>query len=98
MITLTAILRCKPGSDAHIRAALLETARYASEKEPGTVSYFVSEAAEGGVFVGGEGDGFELSHDVMGALGLMWVRAKAQGRDAGNGLRARRPAAADQSG
>lgn len=51
MITLTAILRCKPGSDAHIRAALLETARYASEKEPGTVSYFVSEAAEGGVFV-----------------------------------------------
>ena len=51
MITLTAILRCRPGSQSHIRAALLEAARYASEKEPGTVSYFVSEASEGGVFV-----------------------------------------------
>jgi quinol monooxygenase YgiN len=51
MITLTALIRCKPGSNDHIRAALLDVARYASEKEPGTISYFVSELAEGGVFV-----------------------------------------------
>lgn len=51
MITLTALIRCKPGSADHIRTGLLEVAKYASEKEPGTVSYFVSELAEGGVFV-----------------------------------------------
>lgn len=51
MITLTALIRCKAGSADHVRAALLEVAGYAAEKEPGTVSYFVSEAGEGGTFV-----------------------------------------------
>lgn len=51
MVTLTAIIRCNAGSEAHVRKALMEVARYATEEEPGTLGYFLSEAAEGGVFV-----------------------------------------------
>jgi quinol monooxygenase YgiN len=51
MVTLTAIIRCYSGSEARVRQALLDVARYATDKEPGTLGYFVTEAAEGGVFV-----------------------------------------------
>lgn len=51
MITLTALIRCKAGSEDVVRAALLEVAAFAAREEPGTVSYFVSEAAEPGTFV-----------------------------------------------
>jgi quinol monooxygenase YgiN len=46
MVSLTAVIRCKSGSKATIRDALLEVAAHASEKEPGTISYFVSETSE----------------------------------------------------
>lgn len=51
MITLTALIRCKTGSEDVVRAALLEVAAFAAREEPGTMSYFVSEAAEPGTFV-----------------------------------------------
>jgi quinol monooxygenase YgiN len=51
MITLTALIRCKPGSEDHIRAALIEVAQYAAKNEDNTVSYYVSEGDEGGLFV-----------------------------------------------
>lgn len=51
MITLTAVIRCKAGSEAPIREALLAIARYAQDEESGTVAYFVTEANEAGVFV-----------------------------------------------
>lgn len=51
MITLTAIIRCKPRTEALIKEALLAVARYAQHEESGTVAYFVTEANESGVFV-----------------------------------------------
>ena len=51
MISLTAIIRCKPGSEEHIRKALLEVGRFASTSEPGTRAYFVTGGKEQGVFV-----------------------------------------------
>jgi quinol monooxygenase YgiN len=51
MITLTALIRCKPGSESHVRTALLRVARHAADSEDGTASYFVSESAEGNLFV-----------------------------------------------
>lgn len=51
MVTLTAIIRCNPGSEAHVRKALLEVARYAAQDEPGTLGYFVAESSDGGTFV-----------------------------------------------
>jgi quinol monooxygenase YgiN len=51
MITLTAIIRCTPGSEPQLRDALLDVARYASAHEPGTVGYFVSGPSTEGVFV-----------------------------------------------
>lgn len=50
MITLTAIIRCKPGSEDRVRTALLEVGNYAARNEPGTVSFFVTETDKG-VFV-----------------------------------------------
>jgi quinol monooxygenase YgiN len=46
MVSLTAIIRCKRGSEAMVHGALLKVAAYASENEPGTISYFVSRTKE----------------------------------------------------
>ena len=51
MITLTAIIHCKPGSEERIRAALAEVGRHAHEHEPGTASFFVTEVPGKGIFV-----------------------------------------------
>ncbi|WP_187968741.1 putative quinol monooxygenase [Aquibium microcysteis] len=51
MITLTAIIRCKPGSQDSVRAALAAVGDFARENEPGTISFFVTEGEAGGVFV-----------------------------------------------
>lgn len=51
MITLTAIIRCKPGSGDRIRAALAEVGRHAQDHEPGTVSFFVTEVPGKDIFV-----------------------------------------------
>ena len=51
MITLTAVIRSKTGFEAIIRDALVAAGQYASAFETGTISYFVSEASEGGVFI-----------------------------------------------
>jgi quinol monooxygenase YgiN len=50
MISLTAVIRSKPGMSALIRDSLKEVAAFASASEPGTVSYFVAETPEG-VFI-----------------------------------------------
>lgn len=49
MISLTAIIICKSGSEDHLRQALLEVARYAGDQEAGTTAYFVS-VCDKGVF------------------------------------------------
>jgi quinol monooxygenase YgiN len=46
MVSLTAIIRCKHASNSTIREALLKVAAYATEREPGTISYFVLETNE----------------------------------------------------
>jgi quinol monooxygenase YgiN len=51
MITLTAIIRCKPETEHRIRAALVAVGDFARENEPGTLSFFVTEGEERGVFV-----------------------------------------------
>jgi len=50
MISLTAVIRCKPGATALIRDALKKVAEFATKNEPGTVSYFLAEANDG-VFI-----------------------------------------------
>lgn len=51
MISLTAIIRCKPGSEALVRGELLAVARFAEDEEPGTAAYFVTEGDEDGIFM-----------------------------------------------
>lgn len=51
MITLTAIIRCKPGSEDRVRAALREVGAFVAANEPGTASFFVTEGETAGVFV-----------------------------------------------
>lgn len=51
MITLTAIIRCKPGSEAAVRAALIEVGAFVAKNEPRTLSFFVTEGETAGVFV-----------------------------------------------
>jgi quinol monooxygenase YgiN len=51
MITLTAIIRCKPGSEDRVRAALLDVGAFVAANEPGTLSFFVTEGETAGVFV-----------------------------------------------
>ena len=46
MLTITAVIRVKPGRAAAMRAALLEVASYVATNEPGTVGYFVSQSAD----------------------------------------------------
>ncbi len=42
MITITAILRAKPGAEAEMQAALLAVAAHVRAAEPGTADFFVS--------------------------------------------------------
>lgn len=51
MITLTAVIHSKMGSEAMLRESLLDVARYSLTHEPGTIGYFVSESGQGGIFV-----------------------------------------------
>ena len=46
MLTITAVIRVKPGRAAAMRAALLEVASYVATNEPGTVGYFISQSAD----------------------------------------------------
>ena len=43
MITITAVIRAKQGSDVVLRQALLDVVSYVRANEPGTVSYFISQ-------------------------------------------------------
>jgi quinol monooxygenase YgiN len=43
MITITAVIRVKPGHEAAMRAALLDVAAFVAANEPGTVGYFISQ-------------------------------------------------------
>lgn len=51
MITLTAVIRCKPASQDRVRAALVEVGDFVAANEPGTLSFFVTEGETAGVFV-----------------------------------------------
>lgn len=51
MITLTAIIRCRPGSEDRVRAALVAVGEHARRHEPGTASFFVTEVPGKAVFV-----------------------------------------------
>jgi quinol monooxygenase YgiN len=42
MITITAIIRVKPGTEAGMRSALEGVASYVQDREPDTVGYFIS--------------------------------------------------------
>ncbi|MGK9170699.1 antibiotic biosynthesis monooxygenase [Inquilinus limosus] len=42
MITITAILRAKPGAEAELKRALLAVAANVRAAEPGTIDFFVS--------------------------------------------------------
>lgn len=46
MITITAVLRAKPGMEAELQAALLAVAAHVRAEEPGTVDFFVSRDVE----------------------------------------------------
>ena len=46
MITLTAVIRVKPGHEAAMRAALLDVAAFVAANEPGTVGYFISQSGD----------------------------------------------------
>ncbi|MBS0517341.1 MAG: antibiotic biosynthesis monooxygenase [Proteobacteria bacterium] len=43
MITITAVIRAKKGSEATMRQALLDVARHVQENEAQTLSFFVSQ-------------------------------------------------------
>ena len=46
MITITAVIRVKPGHEAAMRAGLLECAAYVAANEPATVGYCISQSAD----------------------------------------------------
>jgi quinol monooxygenase YgiN len=46
MISITAILRVKPGHEATMRDALLDLVESVRREEPGTVGYFVSQSID----------------------------------------------------
>lgn len=79
MISLTAVIRCKPGATSLIRDALKEVAEFASTSEPGTVSYFVTETKDG-VFITHERyagqQALDAHNEGQGAKGFF---ARAQG-------------------
>ena len=43
MITITAVIRAKQGSEAVVRQALLDVVAHVRANEPGTVGYFISQ-------------------------------------------------------
>ena len=46
MITITAIIRAKPGKEDALRAALLDVARYVDANEPETADFYLSQSSE----------------------------------------------------
>jgi quinol monooxygenase YgiN len=46
MISITAILRVKPGHEATLRDALLEMLESVKRDEPGTIGYFISQSID----------------------------------------------------
>ena len=46
MLTITAVIRVKPGQEAAMRAALLDVAAFVAANEPGTVGYYISQSAD----------------------------------------------------
>ncbi len=46
MITITAIIRAKPGTEETMRQALLDVAANVATNEPGTVGFFISRKAD----------------------------------------------------
>jgi quinol monooxygenase YgiN len=46
MISISAILRVKPGHETTMRDALLEMIESVKREEPGTISYFVSQSID----------------------------------------------------
>jgi quinol monooxygenase YgiN len=46
MITITAVIRCQPGQQDTLRAALLAVAAHVQANEPETIGFFVSQAAD----------------------------------------------------
>ena len=51
MITLTAIIRCRPGTEDRVRAALAAVGDFAAANEPGTISFYVTQGEDACVFV-----------------------------------------------
>jgi quinol monooxygenase YgiN len=43
MLTITAIIRAKRGSEIAVRQALIDVADYVRANEPGTIGYFISQ-------------------------------------------------------
>jgi quinol monooxygenase YgiN len=46
MLTITAVIRVKPGQDAIMRQGLLDVAENVRRNEPGTIGFFVSQDAK----------------------------------------------------
>ncbi|MDW3221548.1 MAG: putative quinol monooxygenase [Paracoccaceae bacterium] len=46
MITITAIIRAKPGQREALRSALLDVAAHVAAKEPGTIGFHISQSLE----------------------------------------------------
>lgn len=46
MQTITAIIRCKPGSEDRMKQGLLDVAANVEANEPGTIGFFVSQATD----------------------------------------------------
>jgi quinol monooxygenase YgiN len=45
MITITAVIRCRPGTEAALRDGLLEVAANVRANEPQTIDFFVSQSS-----------------------------------------------------
>lgn len=46
MITITAVIRCRPGTDSVMRQGLLDVAANVRANEPETISFFVSQSVD----------------------------------------------------
>lgn len=46
MITISAVIRVKPGTEATMRAALLDVAAHVAANEPETIDFFLSQSIE----------------------------------------------------
>lgn len=80
MKTISAIIRCKDGSEAEMRDALLEIAAHVAANEPETLGFFVSQdAAEPTVFTTYERFVDEAAmerHNTSAACARFFERAK----------------------